>query len=114
MRCSLALYNGLIYRTVIQASLNNRNSESNLTSESPMAVVSDRDRVEYDELLAQKTVVNNNERLPDAFLEEIGNKSKNLNPPQYSFEDIVSEERNKDLGLRGITNIEFFIYIKNK
>ena len=68
-----------------------------------MAIVSDRDRVEYDELLAQKTVVNNNERLPDAFLEEVGNKSKNLNPPRYSFEDIVSEERNKDLGLREVT-----------
>ncbi|XP_060815372.1 uncharacterized protein LOC132906834 [Bombus pascuorum] len=103
IRCSLTLYNGLIYRTAIQASLNNRDSESNLTSESPMAIVSDRDRVEYDELLAQKTVVNNNERLPDAFLEEVGNRSKNLNPPRYSFEDIVSEERNKDLGLREVT-----------
>lgn len=109
----MILYNGLIYRTAIQTSLNNRDSESNLTSESPMAVISDRDRVEYDELLAQKIVANNNERLADAFLEEVGNRSKNLNPPRYSFEDIVSEERNKDLGLRGITN-EFFIYIKNK
>ena len=100
IRCSLILYNGLIYRTAIQTSLNNRDSESNLTSESPMAVISDRDRVEYDELLAQKIVANNNERLADAFLEEVGNRSKNLNPPRYSFEDIVSEERNKDLGLR--------------
>lgn len=96
----MTFYNGLIYRTAIQASLNNRDSESNLTSESPVAVVSDKDRVKYNELLAQKTVVNNNERLPDAFLEEVGNRSKNLNPSRYSFEDIVSEERNKDLGLR--------------
>ena len=77
-----------------------------MTTEGPVVV---NDIVE--EFLIQKTVVNNNERLSETFLREVESRSKNLNLPQYSLEDIVSEEKDKDLGLPGIVNFKFFIYI---
>ncbi|KAK9301244.1 hypothetical protein QLX08_006325 [Tetragonisca angustula] len=94
IRSSLTLYNRLICRPAIQTTLNNENSECNLTTEGPVVV---NDIVE--EFLIQKTVVNNNERLSETFLREVESRSKNLNLPQYSLEDIVSEEKDKDLGL---------------
>ena len=96
----------MICRPAIQTTLNNENSECNLTTEGPVVV---NDIVE--EFLIQKTVVNNNERLSETFLREVESRSKNLNLPQYSLEDIVSEEKDKDLGLPGIVNFKFFIYI---
>lgn len=88
----------MICRPAIQTTLNNENSESNLTTEGPVVV---NDIVE--EFVTQKTVVSNNERLSETFLREIGSRSKNLNLPRYSLEDIVPEEK-KDLGLPGIVN----------
>lgn len=87
--------------------LNNENSEGNLTTEGPVVV---NDIVE--EFLTQKTVVSNNERLSETFLRGVGSRSKNLNLPRYSLEDIVPEEKNKDAGLPGIVNFKFFIYMQ--
>ncbi|KAK1125687.1 hypothetical protein K0M31_005236 [Melipona bicolor] len=91
---SLTLYNGLICRPAIQTTLNNENSEGNLTTEGSVVV---NDIVE--EFLTQKTVVSNNERLSETFLRGVGSRSKNLNLPRYSLEDIVPEEKDKDTGL---------------
>ncbi|CAD1470344.1 unnamed protein product, partial [Heterotrigona itama] len=96
IRNSLTLYNGLTCRPTVQTTLNNENSENNLTTEGPVAI---NDIVE--EFLTQKTVVSNNEK-SETFLIEVGSKSKNLNLPRYSLEDIVPEEKNKDLGLPSI------------
>ncbi|XP_016907752.1 uncharacterized protein LOC107995038 [Apis cerana] len=96
LRCSLTLYNGLICRPAIQTSLN-EDFESNLTIERPMAVISDK--AEYEDLLAQSLTISNNERLSDIHLGETGSKSRNVNLPRYSFEDIISEKKDKDLGL---------------
>lgn len=67
-----------------------------------MAVISDKE--EYEDLLAQSLTISNNERLSDIHLGETGSKSRNVNLPRYSFEDIISEKKDKDLGLPGIIN----------
>lgn len=78
-----------------------------MTTESPVVV---NDVVE--EFLTQKTVVSNNERFSETFLREVENRSKNLNLPRYFLEDIVPEEKDKDLGLPSIVNLKFFIYMQ--
>ncbi|CAL7940462.1 unnamed protein product [Xylocopa violacea] len=97
IRYSRTLYNGLICRPPIQATLTSREVIENVaTPERPMALISDR--TEYDNLPVQKTTFSNKDVSSGASLVDTkGSKSKNLDPPRYSFEDILSEEKHLSL-----------------
>lgn len=101
IRCSLTLYNGLICRRLnaapIQASsslLNTEDDEDSLlenrgsTSDRLSAVC---DRTE-EEILAQRTVFDRR-------------KERSLNAPRYSFQDLLTEEREKNLGFSVVDNV---------
>ncbi|XP_076669948.1 uncharacterized protein LOC143369638 isoform X2 [Andrena cerasifolii] len=93
--CPASLYNGLIRRPAIEATLNN-DLENTSTTETPWAETNER--VAYEELPLQRAAWSNRDGSSDAILGGTGSKARSLNPPRYSFEDILSEERDKDLG----------------
>ncbi|XP_003700600.1 uncharacterized protein LOC100877273 [Megachile rotundata] len=88
------VYNGLTHRSMIEATLQNENLESNLTaarSERPFVVIN-----EWREHENISDVLNNTERLPDPILEEPGIKLRDLNP-LYNLENVSPTEMNKDV-----------------
>lgn len=112
IRYSLTLYHGLVYRPIVDTSLNNADFESNLTPERSEAITSNKFESEYENLLTQKIAVSNNERLSDMFLDEDERRLRNLNLPRHSFENIALEEEDKGFVLFTITNFRFLIIIQ--
>ncbi|XP_053983194.1 uncharacterized protein LOC128886950 [Hylaeus anthracinus] len=94
--CS-SLRNGLFRRSEIEASFNNEDLESTFTSERSLTETGEVR--EFDDFLTQRAMFSNKERLSDVLLAETGNNSRNLNQPRYSFEDILSGERDRDFGI---------------
>ncbi|XP_076244345.1 uncharacterized protein LOC143185302 [Calliopsis andreniformis] len=100
--CSLSLYNGLIRRPAIETSLNS--DLENVVTESPP--IAANERTEHGEHPTPRATFNNKERLSDAILGEAGSKARSLNPPRYSFENILSEDRDKAFGLPATRPLE--------
>ncbi|KOC66089.1 hypothetical protein WH47_00982 [Habropoda laboriosa] len=108
VRRTLTLYRRLINRRTPQRSLLNENLES-ITSERP--VVRTDDRIELENVPAQKTTISNiadhtKEKMSDAILGETRDTMKILNPPRYSFESVLSEEKDRDIDLPVIRTLQ--------
>ncbi|XP_076633644.1 uncharacterized protein LOC143347900 [Colletes latitarsis] len=96
--------NELARRPETETSLNNEGLESTFaTGRSP--TITDEIR-EFENLALQRITFGNKERSSDVFIAETGSKSRNLNPPRYSFENLLPGERDIDLGLPATRNLQ--------
>ncbi|XP_043264911.1 uncharacterized protein LOC122404753 [Colletes gigas] len=94
----------LTRRPQTEASLDNEDLESTFATGRSLAMT-DEIR-EFEDLAPQGFVFGTKERSSDVFIAETGSKSRNLNPPRYSFENLLSGERDIDLGLPATRNLQ--------
>ncbi|XP_076167459.1 uncharacterized protein LOC143146746 [Ptiloglossa arizonensis] len=97
IRYSRILYNERIRNSEIEERLNNENLQTVSTLSIPLIITDEvKDFIDF---MTQRTAYNTKERLSNALMGEVEGKSRNLNQPRYSLEDVLSGERDKDLGL---------------